>query len=576
MPIFISYSSKDQKSAEAICTAIENRGFSCWIASRDIGPGENFQAQVVRAIRNAKIMVLVFSSNANNSEEIKKELVLAGQSRLVVIPIRVEDVTPDDAFAYEFATRQWIDVFGDWEHAIQRVIHQIEGIVGKAAKPAVVTETVAAKSPQPPSEPTPAPVTAPPAPSPAPSPAPTAERRRNTPVAALLGTAAAFIVILAGVLVWQLWPKDRQPPAPVTTASAPVPAAEPAAPAPPAPDHPGSQAPITIPPAPSNAENPPAPLPATAPSPAPAPAPGAQPAPTPQPEPQKPAVAAARTFRDCPNCPEMVVVPAGSFQMGTAPGENQRYQVPATESERDEPPRQVTFVKPFALGKVDITYGQFAAFAHTVGFDPSAGCQTVIGNNWVPQPRASWEDPGYPQVENDPVVCMNMLEIAAYLRWLRNMTDKEYRLPSEAEWEYAERAGTTTAFYWGDDIKDACAYENVGDESHARKYGIGNPISCDDGFADVAPVGSFKPNPWGLYDMAGNIFVLTADCWNENYDGAPTDGSAWKSGECGRHVVRKGAYGTSHPWMFRSANRDAEGDIVKRNRVGFRVALSLP
>jgi hypothetical protein len=310
MPIFISYSSKDQKSAEAICTAIENRGFACWIASRDIGPGENFQAQVVRAIRNAKIMVLVFSSNANNSEEIKKELVLAGQCRLVVIPIRVEDVTPDDAFAYEFATRQWIDVFGDWEHAIQRVIHQIEVIVGEAAKPGVATETTEGKSPQPPSEPTPAPLT--------PPPAPTAKQRRNTPVAARLGAAAAFIVILAGVLIWQLGPKGSQPPAPAATASVPVPAAEPAASAPPAPEHPGGQAPITIPPAPSTAENPQAPPPAAAPSPAPAPA--AQPAPAPQPEPQKPAVTARQTFRDCPNCPEMVVVPAGSFQMGAAPG----------------------------------------------------------------------------------------------------------------------------------------------------------------------------------------------------------------------------------------------------------------
>ena len=565
MPIFISYSSKDQKSAEAICTAIENRGFPCWIASRDIGPGENFQAQVVRAIRTAKIMVLVFSSNANNSEEIKKELVLAGQSRLVVIPIRVEDVTPDDAFAYEFATRQWIDVFGDWEQAIGRVIHQIEGIVGEAAKPAAAAGAAKeakpgdAKPPEPPSAQPPPPAAASdPAPGPPPAPAPA---KRGPAMAVLLAAAAAIIVILVGVLAWQLWPRSGQSP----VATAPVP---------PAPASPSTQAPITIPPATSPTGAPPNSSPAATPSPAPPPAPAAQPAP--QSEPQKPAAAAGQTFRDCPNCPEMVVVPAGSFQMGAAPGENQRYQVPATESGRDEPQRQVTFAKPFALGKVDVTYGQFAAFAHTVGFEPRPGCLTVVGNNWVPSPRASWEDPGYPQVENDPVVCMNMLEVTAYLRWLGNMTGKAYRLPSEAEWEYAQRAGTTTAFYWGNDPKGACAYENVGDESHAQKYGITAPVPCNDGFPDIAPVGSFKPNPWGLYDMAGNIFVLTADCWNENYDGAPTDGSAWKTGECGRHVVRKAAYGNPHAWMFRSANRDADGDLVKRNRFGFRVALSLP
>jgi hypothetical protein len=136
MTIFISYSSKDKKSAEAICAAIENRGFRCWISSRDVGPGQNFQTQIVSAIRAAQVMVLVFSDNANNSEEIKKEIVLAGQSRLVVIPLRVEDVTPGDAFAYEFATRQWIDVFGDWENAIQRLIQQIEMVVTSDPPPA--------------------------------------------------------------------------------------------------------------------------------------------------------------------------------------------------------------------------------------------------------------------------------------------------------------------------------------------------------------------------------------------------------------------------------------------------------
>lgn len=568
MPIFISYSSKDQKSAEAICTAIENRGFPCWISSRDIGPGENFQSQIVRAIRSAKIMVLVFSSNANNSEEIKKELVLAGQSQLVVIPVRVEDVTPDDAFAYEFATRQWIDVFGDWEHSIGRVIRQIESVIGEApAKAAVPPEAAAEKA----EEKTP-PATPPPAPAPTPAPAAAAGRK---PVStALIGAVVAFVIIVAGVLAWQFWPKGP-PAASVATATPPAPAA---------PSSPASQPAITIPPAaaPSPPASPPAESAATPPAPAPAP-PATQPTPAPavqpQAEPPQPAAAAAtppKTFRDCPNCPEMVVIPAGSFQMGAAPGENQHYDVPAMESGRDEPQHRVTFAKPFALAKFDVTYGEFATFAHTVGFEPRRGCMSVIGNNWMPQPRASWEDPGFPVRENDPVVCMNMLEITAYLRYLRNTTGKDYRLPSEAEWEYAERAGSTSAFYWGDEPKSACTHENVGDEAYARKYGVSAPIPCDDGFSDIAPVGSFKPNAFGLYDMAGNVFVLVADCWNENYDGAPTEGSAWTTGDCTRHVARKAAFGNPHPWMFRAANRDAEGDIAKRNRFGFRVALSLP
>jgi len=138
-PIFISYSSADRSIAQTVCEALENRGFNCWISCRDIGPGENFQVSIVRAIRAAKVMVLVFSANSNNSEEIKKELVLAGRSQLIVIPVRVEDVTPDEAFAYELATRQWIDLFADWESAIQRLVRQLAAVgditVGPAAEP---------------------------------------------------------------------------------------------------------------------------------------------------------------------------------------------------------------------------------------------------------------------------------------------------------------------------------------------------------------------------------------------------------------------------------------------------------
>src|SRR5260221_9479662 len=131
-PIFISFASKDLTLANTICEALENRGFHCWISSRDIGPGENFQVAIVRAIRLAKAMILVFSGNSNVSEEVKKELVLAGQNRLIVIPLRVEDVAPDEVFAYEFATRQWIDAFHDWEHAIQRVVEQLLLVEGLA------------------------------------------------------------------------------------------------------------------------------------------------------------------------------------------------------------------------------------------------------------------------------------------------------------------------------------------------------------------------------------------------------------------------------------------------------------
>jgi hypothetical protein len=124
--IFISFASQDHRVATTLCQALETRGFKCWISSRDIQPGENFQVAIVRAIRQAKIMLLVFTTNSNNSEEMNKELALASQSKLIVVPLRIEDVTPNEAFAYEFATRQWIDFFADWEFAIQQLSQRIE------------------------------------------------------------------------------------------------------------------------------------------------------------------------------------------------------------------------------------------------------------------------------------------------------------------------------------------------------------------------------------------------------------------------------------------------------------------
>jgi hypothetical protein len=130
--IFITYSSKDQKVARTICTALESRGLACWISSRNVKPGQNYQEQIVRAIRGARVMALVFTANANNSNEIKKELALASQNNLVVIPVRIEDVAPNEAFAYEFATRQWIDLFEDWEKSMAELVELIVAILNDA------------------------------------------------------------------------------------------------------------------------------------------------------------------------------------------------------------------------------------------------------------------------------------------------------------------------------------------------------------------------------------------------------------------------------------------------------------
>jgi TIR domain len=145
-PIFISYSSKDRDIAETIYQALESRGHDCWISCRDVGPGENFQEAIVKALRSARVMVLVFTSNANNSDEIKKELVLAGRHHVTVVPVRVEDVVPNDAFSYEFATRQWIDLFRDWEREIELLATRIGQILQTDKPPAAGgAETAPAK-----------------------------------------------------------------------------------------------------------------------------------------------------------------------------------------------------------------------------------------------------------------------------------------------------------------------------------------------------------------------------------------------------------------------------------------------
>src|ERR1051325_8378249 len=128
-PIFLSFASDDRKAAETICKAVEQRGFECWIATRNIAPGENFQEAITRAIRTAKVMILVFSAHANNSLEVKKEIALAGRYNVIVVPVRVEDVVPNDALSYELAVRQWIDLFDDGENAIERLITQISAVL---------------------------------------------------------------------------------------------------------------------------------------------------------------------------------------------------------------------------------------------------------------------------------------------------------------------------------------------------------------------------------------------------------------------------------------------------------------
>ncbi len=277
-----------------------------------------------------------------------------------------------------------------------------------------------------------------------------------------------------------------------------------------------------------------------------APAPAPTPAPTPAPQ---PLVTAGKVFRDCPDCPEMVVIPAGRFTMGS----------PANEKDRssDEGPQHEVSVKSFALGKTEVTFAQWDACVAAGGCSHRPGDEGW-GRGTRPAINVSWSD------------------AQAYVKWLNTKTGKSYRLPSEAEWEYAARAGSTTARPWGNNAGDACRYANVYDATGERVNKFGwETHKCDDGEAKTAPVGKYVANGFGLHDMIGNVWEWVEDCHHDSYSGAPSDGSAWTSGKCDVRVLRGGSW-RGGPGFARSARRSGGGSAERDVSSGFRLARMLP
>jgi formylglycine-generating enzyme required for sulfatase activity/uncharacterized caspase-like protein len=265
------------------------------------------------------------------------------------------------------------------------------------------------------------------------------------------------------------------------------------------------------------------------------------------------------SFKECGTCPEMVVVPAGSFMMGSPPGEGGR---------GEGPQQQVTIARSFAVGKYEVTFAEWDACAS------AGGCKS--------NKRPS--DAGWGRGKR-PVIHIMWEDAKQYVAWISRTTGKTYRLLSEAEWEYAARAGTTTRYHFGDDVNDLCTYANLADQAargdqgrHATRF-----APCRDGYVHTAPVGSFQPNAFGLYDMHGNVSEWVEDCRHNDLVGAPTDGSAWTA-SCSEPLLRltRGGSWNDHPVYLRSANRFAAlplllpgpGDRGDYN-TGFRLARTL-
>ena len=228
---------------------------------------------------------------------------------------------------------------------------------------------------------------------------------------------------------------------------------------------------------------------------------------------------------------DLITIAAGTFQMGSS------------ESSQAQPVHAVT-LKKFALAKNPVTRAEFEKFVTETGYDAGKG----------------WRKPLFKQTDNDPVVNVSWDDAQAYIDWLNKKSGQHYRLPSEAEWEYAARAGTTTAYHWGDDIGKA----------HATCNDCGNAWDGD----NTSPVGSFPANAWGLFDMSGNAAQWVQDCFAENYAGAPVDGSAATNGDCKYRVIRGGGWNDS-PKALRVDAREGNLPGFRYSNVGFRLARDL-
>lgn len=243
------------------------------------------------------------------------------------------------------------------------------------------------------------------------------------------------------------------------------------------------------------------------------------------------------TFKDCSECPEMVVVPAGSFMMGSPEDE-------AGRTYFEGPQHRVTFSQPFAIGKYAVTFDEWNACVAGGGCDGYQPSDSSWGRGKRPVVNVSWKD------------------AQAYVAWLKRKTGRDYHLPSEAQREYVTRAGTTTPFWWGATItNDQANFTNDGGRRGQFPY-------------QTAPVDTFEPNPWGLFQVHGNVFEWTEDCWKDDYKGAPTDGSAWTGNDCASRVTRGGSWET-FPRYLRSAYRERYIAVNRSPRYGFRVARKL-
>jgi len=270
--------------------------------------------------------------------------------------------------------------------------------------------------------------------------------------------------------------------------------------------------------------------------------------------------------RNCLDCPEMVVIPAGSFSMGSP--------IDDVNASTREYPQHRVHLQRFALSRHEVTVGEYHAFVESAG-RKSDGCQRHREDGiWENRIELSWDNPGFYQAQDHPVTCVSWNDANAYVAWLSKRTGEAYRLPSEAEWEFAARGGSTSRYFWGDDADKSCIYANGADKTAANNVPNLDVLSCNDNFSTTSPVRSFRPNSFGMYDMSGNVWEWVEDRWHENYQNAPKNGRAWNAGNDANRIIRGGSWYDADR-QLRSAERQPFDRRGRYTNVGFRVAKTL-
>ncbi|MGB0936709.1 MAG: SUMF1/EgtB/PvdO family nonheme iron enzyme, partial [Colwellia sp.] len=269
---------------------------------------------------------------------------------------------------------------------------------------------------------------------------------------------------------------------------------------------------------------------------------------------------------------KMVSIPSGSFKMGSQDGDDA------------ELPIRTVRVESFKMMANEVTVGQFKKFVNATGYRTDAekntggvqGCYSVGYMNHKSDDKldyyawASWRNPGFEQSNNEPVVCISYNDAVAYAKWISQQTGLRFSLPSEAQWEYAARGGSTGKWHWGNRESDQCDFANGADETSWEGASYTNKAACKDGYFFTAPVGLFQANGFGLYDMSGNAWEWTKDCWNSSYSGASSTAKARTSGSCGTRVLRGGGW-FNIPAVLRSAYRGRPGRALRSANVGVRL-----